>query len=171
MQFKDTQEKNSLIHYSKTLYCYQMTSPSTSTTSGSPTRCIPLFKVDLIPGGRSNRKNRQSVFFTAVNPIDVQPDRRKVVYDLNKPRIAPYKQTWRSHHNTVFWCNLQLAQRQGFRFYRTRSHAIILFYTQPAFCIVYMKTGEDLYCKVHQSPKVTASRTHAEFASWTSGSS
>ena len=36
----------------------------------------------LIPGGRSNRKNRQSVFFTAVNPIDVEPDRREAEYDL-----------------------------------------------------------------------------------------
>ena len=32
----------------------------------------------------------------------------------------------------------------------------------------YMKIGEDLYCKVF--PKVTASRTHAKFATWTSGS-
>ena len=45
-QFKDTQEKISLIHYCKTMYCCQMTSPSTSATSGTPTRCTPLFKVD-----------------------------------------------------------------------------------------------------------------------------
>ena len=30
----------------KTIYCCRMTLPSTSTTSGTPTRCIPLFKVD-----------------------------------------------------------------------------------------------------------------------------
>ena len=40
-QPKDTQEKISLIHH-----CFQMTSPSTTTTSGTPTRCIPLFKVE-----------------------------------------------------------------------------------------------------------------------------
>ena len=61
----------------------------------------------LIPGGRSNRKNRQSVFFTAVNPIDIQPDQRKVEYDLDKPRIAPHKHTWRSHYNAVFWCKFE----------------------------------------------------------------
>ena len=92
MQFKDIQENISLIHYCKTIYCYRMTLPSTSTTSGTPTRSTPLFKSGSIPGERSNRKNRQSVFFTAVNPIDVQLDRREVEYDLNKARIAPYKQ-------------------------------------------------------------------------------
>ena len=45
-QFMDIQENISLIHCCKTLYCYRMTSPSTSTTSGTPSRCIPLFKVD-----------------------------------------------------------------------------------------------------------------------------
>ena len=47
----------------------------------------------LIPGGKSNRRDIQSVFFTAVNPMDVQPDQREVECDLDKPRIAPYKQT------------------------------------------------------------------------------
>ena len=76
-----------------------------------------------IPGGKSNRRDRQPVFFTAVNPTDIQPDRREVEHDLDKPRIAPYN-TWRSHHNPEFWCNLQLAQRKGLRFYLTRSRAI-----------------------------------------------
>ena len=52
-----------------------------------------IIQSGLIQGGRSNRKNRESVFFTAVNPIDFQPDPRDVEYDLDKPRIAPYKQT------------------------------------------------------------------------------
>ena len=33
------------------------------------------------------------MFFTAVNPMDIQPDQREVGYDLDKPRIAPYKHT------------------------------------------------------------------------------
>ena len=55
------------------------------------------------------------------------------------------------------WCNLKLPQTKGLRFYQTRSHAIALFNTLLAICIekvVYMKTGEDLYCKVHQSPRL-----------------
>ena len=64
---------------------------------------------------------------------------------------------YKNQQNTVFWCNLKLAQRKGLQFYQTRSHAIALFNTLPAMCIekvVYMKTGEDLYCKVYQSPRL-----------------
>ena len=45
----------------------------------------------LIPGGKSHRRDRQSVFFTAVNSIDIQLDQGEIEYDLDKPRIAPYK--------------------------------------------------------------------------------
>ena len=104
----------------------------------------------LIPGGRSNRRDKQSVI-----SMDTQQDQREVEYDLHKPRIAPYKHNWKAHHNTVCWCNSKLAQRKGLQFYQTRSHAISLSSTRPAICIekvVCMKTGEELYCKVHQSP-------------------
>ena len=107
----------------------------------------------LIPGGKSNRRDRQSVFFTAVNPMDIQPDQREVEYDMHKPRIAPYKHTWRSHNNTVFWCNLMLAQIKGLRFYQTRSHATTLSDTLPAICIC-MKTREELYCRIYKSPRL-----------------
>ena len=55
------------------------------------------------------------------------------------------------------WCNLKLAQRKGLQFYQTRSRAITLSSTLPAICkekVVCMKTGEELYCKVHQSPRL-----------------
>ena len=98
-------------------------------------------------------------------------DLEEVQFDLDKPRIAVYKNTWRIHQQRVKRCYLKLAQRKGLQFYHTRSDAIALLNTQPAICIekvVYIKIGEDLYCKVF--PKVTASRTHAKFATWTSGS-
>ena len=41
--------------------------------------------------------------------------------DLDKPRIAPHKNTWRPHQNTVYWCDLKLAQKKGFQFYPTPS--------------------------------------------------
>ena len=61
-----------------------------------------IIKSGLIPGGKSLGRDRQSVFFPAVNPMD-------------EPRIAPYKHTWKAHR---------------------------------------MKTGEELYCKVHQTPRL-----------------
>ena len=89
-----------------------------------------------------------------------------------KPRIAPYKHTWRAHHNTVYWCNLKLAQRKGVHFSQTRSHAITLSSTLPAICIekmVCMKTVEELYCKVCQSPQATSRNTRAELATRSEG--
>ena len=43
------------------------------------------------------------------------------------------------------------------QFYQTRSNAITLFNTLPAICIekvIYMKTGEELYSNVNQSPRL-----------------
>ena len=77
--------------------------------------------------------------------------------DLTKPRIAPYKNTWKRSQNTVCWCNLKLAQERGLQFYQTRSRAVVLYNTLPAACIekaVCMKTTDELYQKVRLTPRV-----------------
>ena len=97
------------------------------------------------------------MFFTAVNPMDDGQSMEEIRCDLDKPRIAPYKNTWRPHQNTVYWCNVQLAQKRGLQFYQTRSHAIVLYNTLLAVCVetaVRMKTQEELYHKVYQSPRL-----------------
>ena len=74
--------------------------------------------------------------------------------DLTKPRLASYKQKWKRHQNTVYWVDLQLAQLKGLKFYQTRSNAIILYDTLPAYCIskvVVMKSVEIIYEKVYVS--------------------
>ena len=48
------------------------------------------------------------------------------------------------------------AQQQGFKFFQTRSNAIILYDTLPAYCIpkaTMMETGEIIYEKVYASPR------------------
>ena len=45
--------------------------------------------------------DRQSVFFTAVNPMYANQDQEEIRCDLDKPRIAPHKNTLRVHKNTV----------------------------------------------------------------------
>ena len=76
--------------------------------------------------------------------------------DLTKPRLARYKQkTWKRHQDTVYWVDIQLAQRKGFKFFQTRSNAIILYDTLPAHCIskvIVMKSEEIIYQKVYVSP-------------------
>ena len=77
--------------------------------------------------------------------------------DLNNPRFTPYKNNWIPHQNTVYWCNLKLAQKRGLQFYQTRSHAIVLNNTLPADCIekaVCMKTKEEPFHKENLTPRL-----------------
>ena len=76
--------------------------------------------------------------------------------DLTKPRLASYKQKWKRHQDTVYWVDIQLTQRKGLNFCQTRSNAIILYDTLPAYCIskaIVMKSEEIIYQKVHVSPR------------------
>ena len=77
--------------------------------------------------------------------------------DLNKPRHAQYMhKAWKRHQNAVHWVDINLALRKGLKFYQTRSNAIILHETLPAYCIpkvVRMETGEVIYEKVYASPR------------------
>ena len=61
----------------------------------------------LIPGGRSPKRDWQSVFFTAVNPMYTHQNQEEVQYDLDKPRIAVYKNIWRVHQHTVYWSTFE----------------------------------------------------------------
>ena len=78
----------------------------------------------LIAGGQKSSRERQTVFFTAVNPMH-KNHQDPIELDLTKPRLAPYKQKWKVHQDAVYWVDLQLAQRKGLKFYQTRSNAII----------------------------------------------
>ena len=63
---------------------------------------------------------------------------------------------WKRFQNTVFWCNLKLAQQGGLQLYRTRSNAVVLNDTLPAEFIekrVGMKTKDQLYRKGERDSK------------------
>ena len=109
----------------------------------------------LIPGGQ-NLTNRQTVFLLLVDPMDKEhkdPD----TIDLGAPRRAQYMhKAWKKHQNTVYWVDINLAQKKGLKFYQTRSNSIILHETLPAYCIpkvVRMETGEVIYEQVFLSPQ------------------
>ena len=110
---------------------------------------------DISWGGQYWSK-RQTVFFTSVDPMNKEhrdPDK----IDLDAPRLAWYHQKkWKKHQNTVYWVDIKLPQRKGFKFCQTRSNAIILYDKLPAFCIpkaIMMETGEIIYERVHASPR------------------
>ena len=88
----------------------------------------------LIPGGQ-NLSKRQTIFFLPVNPMDKNhkdPD----TIDLNALRHAQDMfKAWKKHQNTVYWVDINLALKKGLKFYQTRSKAIILYHTFPAYCI------------------------------------
>ena len=89
----------------------------------------------LLPGGQNLGKERQTVFFTAVNLLNKE-HKDPYEIDLYAPRLAWYMQKkWKKHQDTVYWVDFQLAQRIGFKFYETRSNTIILHDKLPACCI------------------------------------
>ena len=77
--------------------------------------------------------------------------------DLNAPRHAQsMHKTWKRHQNTVYWVDINLAFEKELKFYQTRSNAIILQDTLPAYCIpnvVGMETGGVKNEKVYMSPQ------------------
>ena len=99
---------------------------------------------------------RQTVFFTSVDPMNKQHKDISHI-DLEAPLLAWYHQKkWKKHQDTVYWVDIILAQEKGFKFYPTRSNAIILYDTLPAYCIpkaIMMETGEIIHEKVYASPR------------------
>ena len=74
---------------------------------------------------------------------------------MHRVLLGTSKKYGRNMKNTVYWVDIKLAQKKGFKFYQTRSNAIILYDTLPAYCIpkaIMMKSGEVIYEKVYASP-------------------
>ena len=109
----------------------------------------------LILGGQKSSK-KQTVFFLPVDPVDKSHKDLDEI-DLNVPRRAQYLHiAWKRHQDTVYWVDINLAIEKRLKFYQTRSNAIILQETLPAYCIpkvVRLRTGEVLYEKVYMSPR------------------
>ena len=109
----------------------------------------------LILGGQISSK-RQTVLFLLVDPMGKNHKDLDVI-DLSVPRHAQYLHSaWKRHQDAVYWVDINLAITKGLKFYQTRSNAIILQETLPAYCIpkvVRMATGEVIHEKVYMSPR------------------
>ena len=131
---------------------------------GCAINLLSIINSGLIPGGQNSIRERQTVFFTALNPM-YKNHKDPQELDLTKPRLASYKKKWKRHEDTVYWVNIQLAQRKGLMFYRTRSNAIFLYDTLPAYCIskaTVMKSEEIVYQKVYVSPRPPSKISYRE---------
>ena len=96
------------------------------------------------------------MFFLSIVPRE-KGHQDPATIDLNVPRHAQYlHNAWKRHQDAVYSVDINLAIKKGLTFYQTRSNAIILQGTLPAYCIpkvVRMNTGEVLYEKVFMSPR------------------
>ena len=125
----------------------------------------------LIPGGQ-NLSRRQTVFFLPVDPRD-ESHRDPERIDFSVPRLARYVHSaWKRHQDAVFWVDIDLAIKEGLTFYQTRSNAIILQGTLPAYCIPKgerLKTGEVLnerpYLSPRPPPKISLRHDHDQLGS------
>ena len=125
----------------------------------------------LIIGGQDSSK-RQTVFFLPIDPRDKgHKDPENI--DLNVPRRAQYLHSaWKRHQDAVSWVDINLAIAKGLTFDQTRSNAVILQGTLPAYCIskvVRLKTGEVLYEKSYMSPRPPPKISLRHDHDWTRG--
>ena len=77
---------------------------------GNVSEMHSIIRSGLIPGGRSLKRGKQSVYSTFVKPMEDDTGMEETPCDLTKPRIAPYKKYLETSSNTVYRCNLKLAQ-------------------------------------------------------------
>ena len=126
---------------------------------------------ELIPGGQDSSR-RQTVFFLPIDPRDKDHEVPKHI-DFSVPRRARYVHSaWKKHQDAVFWVDINLAMKKGLTFYQTRSNAIKLQGTLPAYCIpkvVRLKTGEVLYEKSYISPRPPPKISLRHDHDWTRG--
>ena len=121
----------------------------------------------MIPGGQDSSK-RQTVFFLPIDPRDNEHQDPAHI-DFSVPRRAQYLHSaWKKHQDAVFWVDIDLAIRKGLTFYQTRSNAIILQGTLPAYCIpkvVRLALYEKSYMSPRPPPKISLRHDH----DWTRG--
>ena len=96
--------------------------------------------------------------------------------NLDAPRLAWYKQKgWKRHEETwrcsIYWVDIKVAQKNGFKFYQTRSNAIILYDTHSQIQkAIMMETGEIICDKVFASPRLPPIFPGTEVAGGAEGS-
>ena len=109
----------------------------------------------------------QTVFVLPTDPRD-KNHKDLEFFDFSVPRRAKYVHiAWKKHQDAVFWVDINLAITEGLTFCQTRSNAIILQGTLPAYCIpkvVRLKIGEVLcdksYLSLRPPPKISLRYDH-----------
>ena len=123
----------------------------------------------LITGGQ-DLSRRQTVFFLPIDPRDENHKDPEHI-DFSVPRRAQSQCMEEAPRRGILGrCYLSI--REGLTFYQTRSNAIILQGTLPAYCIPKverLKTGEKLYERQYLSPRPPPKISLKHDHNWTRG--
>ena len=119
---------------------------------GNASEMNSIIRSGLIPGGRSLKRGRQSVFFIVTNPMEdiMVWEKRHATWPSQGSRHTRILGNF-FFKLLYFGCNLKFAQEKGLHFYQTRSHAVVFYSTLLAACsekAACMKTQEEPYQKV-----------------------
>ena len=93
-------QDNEDIQYNWTEYIYHV-------GSSHDLHLIP--QSGLIAGGKDEREERKTVFFTAVGPMNQRQTEEP--YDVTLPRVVPYRTKWKVCQNAVYWIKLKKRSR------------------------------------------------------------
>ena len=142
-------QDNVLLPKGFTEYLYQV---------GDANESNSMIRNGLIPGGKKHQERKTSGLLH-----NSGPDGGRIWHGGNSMRSDETKDRaiqellGKRLQNTVFWCNLKLAQERGLQHHQTLSHAVVLHNTLLAACIekaVCMKTQDELYQRVRLTPRV-----------------
>ena len=123
---------------------------------GNVSEMFSIIRSGMISGGRSLKKGWAIVFFfTAVNPMDDDQSMEEIRYDLDKPRIAPYKKTHQCSVLVQFKApsedRIAVLSNTITRNRSLQHTACDLFVLRKRY---FLKTKEEQYHKVFQSPRL-----------------
>ena len=111
----------------------------------------------IVPGGQI-LGNRQTVFFLPVDPMNQQHKDPDTIDLGGAPRLAQsMHKAWKKHQNTVYWVDINLAQKKRLKFHYT--HRTPSLFTEHSELVVSRKLfGRNLeksYTeKVYESPRM-----------------
>ena len=108
-----------------------------------------IMQAGLRAGAKDTKEGRQTVFFTALDPIGDELDEE--YDDLSKPRKVHYQSKWTITQDAIYCVNLRYAQDKGLTFWQTRPRVIILYDSVPDERIEKMvstRQGKILYQRI-----------------------
>ena len=126
----------------------------------------------LIPGGQNSSKRQTVFFFCLLIPETKDIKILQRLTSMNHVVHNICTVLGRNIKTRYFWVDINLAIRKGLTSYQTRSNAIILQGTLPAYCIpkvVRLKTGEVFFEKSYMSPRPPPKISLRHDHDWTRG--